>query len=109
MRVGAERPAARGARTRRREVAPRLALRPDARLPRAAIATTDDAVDDVHAVEADVDRVVDLEVLARNWWAIALRGVAAIVFGVLTLLVPGVSLAVLVLLFGSYALVDGIF
>jgi uncharacterized membrane protein HdeD (DUF308 family) len=47
--------------------------------------------------------------LARRWWAVVVRGVAAIVFGVLTLLVPGVTLAALVLLFGAYAIVEGIF
>ncbi|MGZ4822805.1 MAG: HdeD family acid-resistance protein [Terriglobales bacterium] len=48
-------------------------------------------------------------VLATNWWAIALRGVAGIVFGILALLVPGAAIAALVILFGAYALVDGIF
>lgn len=43
------------------------------------------------------------------WWAIALRGVAAVVFGILALVLPGVTFAVLVLLFGSYALVEGLF
>lgn len=52
---------------------------------------------------------VDMESLARNWWAVALRGAAAIIFGILTLILPGVTLAVLVLLFGGYALVDGVF
>ena len=47
--------------------------------------------------------------LARNWWAIALRGVAAVVFGVLALLLPGTTLAALVLLFGAYAIVEGVF
>jgi uncharacterized membrane protein HdeD (DUF308 family) len=51
----------------------------------------------------------DADTLARNWWAIALRGVAGIVFGILAFVMPGVTLAVLVLLFGAYALVDGIF
>ena len=46
--------------------------------------------------------------LAANWWAIALRGVAGILFGVLTFVVPGLTLAALVLLFGSYAIVDGV-
>jgi uncharacterized membrane protein HdeD (DUF308 family) len=51
----------------------------------------------------------DTDVLARHWWAIALRGLAAIIFGILAFAMPGVTLAVLVLLFGAYALVDGIF
>ena len=50
-----------------------------------------------------------LDNLARNWWALALRGIAAIVFGVLALLWPGITLWVLVLLFAAYMLVDGIF
>ena len=49
------------------------------------------------------------EVLARNWWAIALRGVVAIMFGVNAWAMPVVTLAALVLLYGSYALVDGVF
>lgn len=48
-----------------------------------------------------------LEILARNWWAVALRGVLALVFGVLALLWPGITVGALVLLFGAYALVDG--
>lgn len=47
--------------------------------------------------------------LARSWWALGLRGLAALVFGVLAILVPGAAVAVLVILFGAYALVDGIF
>ena len=47
--------------------------------------------------------------LARNWWAVALRGIAAVLFGLLTIFIPGVTLVTLVLLFGAYALVDGIF
>ncbi len=47
--------------------------------------------------------------LADNWWAIALRGVAAVLFGAIALFWPPVAVAALVLLFGAYALVDGIF
>src|SRR5258708_7513673 len=50
--------------------------------------------------------VVDMEALARSWWALLLRGGVAILFGVLTFLQPGISLAALVLVFGSYALSD---
>jgi uncharacterized membrane protein HdeD (DUF308 family) len=61
-------------------------------------------------LETRFERVrLDMRSLARNWWAVALRGVAAILFGILTLVWPGISLAALVLLFGAYALVDGVF
>jgi uncharacterized membrane protein HdeD (DUF308 family) len=50
-----------------------------------------------------------LHTLARNWWALALRGVVAVLFGLLTFILPGITLVTLVLLFGAYALVDGIF
>ena len=46
--------------------------------------------------------------LSRNWWMLLLRGLVAIAFGVLTWVQPGISLAALVLLFGIYALADGI-
>ena len=48
------------------------------------------------------------DTLKRGWWRVLLRGVAAIAFGVLTWFQPGISLASLVLVFGLYALVDGI-
>ena len=50
-----------------------------------------------------------LRILADNWWVLLIRGIAAILFGILAFLWPGLTLAVLVLLFGAYALVDGIF
>src|SRR5690606_9690472 len=49
------------------------------------------------------------EMLARYWWALVLRGIAGIVFGVLALLWPGITLEVLVIFFGAYMLVDGVF
>jgi uncharacterized membrane protein HdeD (DUF308 family) len=42
-----------------------------------------------------------------TWWAVGLRGLAAIVFGLLALLLPALTLEALVLLFGVYALVEG--
>src|SRR4051812_31209149 len=48
-------------------------------------------------------------VLAHNWWAVALRGVFAIIFGVIALLLPGAAIGALVLLFAAYMIVDGIF
>jgi uncharacterized membrane protein HdeD (DUF308 family) len=47
--------------------------------------------------------------LTRNWWAVALRGVIAILFGVVALVLPGLTLEILVLFFGAYVLVDGLF
>jgi uncharacterized membrane protein HdeD (DUF308 family) len=47
--------------------------------------------------------------LAKNWWAVAIRGVLAIIFGILTFLVPGAALASFIILFSAYMLVDGVF
>ncbi|MDF2813750.1 MAG: HdeD family acid-resistance protein [Microvirga sp.] len=47
--------------------------------------------------------------LAQNWWAVALRGVFAIVFGLIALFMPGVTMLSLVLFFSAYMLVDGVF
>ena len=45
--------------------------------------------------------------LATNWWALVIRGIAGIVFGILALAWPGITLLTLVFLFAAYALVDG--
>jgi uncharacterized membrane protein HdeD (DUF308 family) len=52
--------------------------------------------------------VVDVDSLSRNWWAVSLRGLAGILFGIITFIAPGISLAALVLLFGAYAFADGV-
>jgi uncharacterized membrane protein HdeD (DUF308 family) len=49
-----------------------------------------------------------LETLTRNWWVLAVRGGIAVVFGVVALIWPGLTVLALVLLFGAYALVDGV-
>src|SRR5687767_8754379 len=46
--------------------------------------------------------------LAQNWWVFLLRGILAIVIGILAFVWPGVTLVSLVLLFGIYAAADGI-
>lgn len=46
--------------------------------------------------------------LARNWWALALRGAAALLLGVLALVLPGVTVATLALTFAAYLLLDGL-
>jgi uncharacterized membrane protein HdeD (DUF308 family) len=50
-----------------------------------------------------------LNLLARRWWLVVLRGVAAIIFGILAITLPGITLATLIILFGAYAFADGIF
>jgi uncharacterized membrane protein HdeD (DUF308 family) len=47
--------------------------------------------------------------LAQNWWALVVRGVAGVLFGIGALMWPPGAVAALVLLFAAYALVDGIF
>jgi uncharacterized membrane protein HdeD (DUF308 family) len=49
-----------------------------------------------------------LETLSRYWWVVALRGAAAVIFGLIALIWPGITLLALVILFGAYALVDGV-
>lgn len=46
--------------------------------------------------------------LAHNWWMLALRGLVAIIFGVLAFVLPGMTLLTLVFLFGAYAIVNGV-
>jgi uncharacterized membrane protein HdeD (DUF308 family) len=49
-----------------------------------------------------------LQTLSRYWWLILLRGIAAIIFGVLAFIWPGITLVTLVLFWGAFALVDGV-
>ena len=46
--------------------------------------------------------------LSRNWWWLALRGIAAILFGIIALAWHGATLRSFMLLFGSLALMDGL-
>jgi uncharacterized membrane protein HdeD (DUF308 family) len=47
--------------------------------------------------------------MTQNWWALALRGLVAVLFGFAAFIWPGITLWMLVGLFGAYALVDGFF
>lgn len=51
---------------------------------------------------------VNIDQLAERWWALVVRGVAAILFGALTFALPSISLLVLLILWAAYALVDGV-
>src|SRR5687768_17353482 len=47
-------------------------------------------------------------ILAHNWWMLLMRGILALVFGLLCVAYPGVTLNVMKIMFGAYALLDGI-
>ncbi len=49
------------------------------------------------------------EVLADNWWAVGLRGILGIIFGLICLLTPGIAVQVFVIMFAAYMFVDGVF
>jgi len=49
------------------------------------------------------------EVLAERWWAVGLRGILAIIFGLICLLTPGIALGAFVIVFAAYMFVDGVF
>jgi uncharacterized membrane protein HdeD (DUF308 family) len=68
--------------------------------------TMDARMDRAGAWPAGDDAMSNL--LAQNWWAIALRGVFAIIFGIIALVMPGAALLAFVLLFAAYMLVDGV-
>jgi uncharacterized membrane protein HdeD (DUF308 family) len=52
---------------------------------------------------------MDATEFAPNWWSLAFRGVAAIIFGIVAWIWPDLTVAALVIIFGAYALVDGVF
>jgi uncharacterized membrane protein HdeD (DUF308 family) len=47
--------------------------------------------------------------LTRNWWLLVLRGVLAIFFGLAAFFMPGLAWLSLIVLFGTYAILDGAF
>src|SRR6266403_6028530 len=50
-----------------------------------------------------------IEALKRHWWVPVIRGIAAIVFGIIAFTHPGLAATTLVLFFGAWVLIDGIF
>ena len=49
-----------------------------------------------------------MNITGWRWWTLALRGLAAVALGLLSVLAPGVTFVSVVLTFGIYALVDGV-
>ena len=49
------------------------------------------------------------ELLAQHWWAVGLRGILAIIFGLICLLTPGIAVGAFVIVFAAYMFVDGAF
>lgn len=50
-----------------------------------------------------------MDQLAGTWWLFLIRGICAIIFGILALIWPGITLLTLVIFFGAYAIVSGVF
>lgn len=50
-----------------------------------------------------------VQIVADNWWMLLIRGIIAILFGIAAFAWPGLTLLTLTLLWGAYAIVDGIF
>lgn len=50
-----------------------------------------------------------LRALSEYWWVLLIRGIAAVIFGVIALAWPGLTAYALLLTFGIYAIVDGVF
>ena len=49
------------------------------------------------------------DILADSWWAVGIRGIAAIVFGLICIVNPGLALTAFIYVFAAYMLVDGVF
>ena len=49
------------------------------------------------------------DMLANNWWAVALRGVVTVLFGIAAFGLPLVSMLSLVMVFAAFRFVDGVF
>lgn len=50
-----------------------------------------------------------LRSMAQHWWLMLLRGIAAVIFGLLAFFMPGITALTLVFIWGAYTFADGIF
>lgn len=55
-----------------------------------------------------MQHTLDAQIISQNWWMLALRGVLAILFGLVALFLPGIALLAFIVVFAVYALVDGV-
>jgi uncharacterized membrane protein HdeD (DUF308 family) len=53
-------------------------------------------------------RIPLVDLLSKNWWMVLIRGGAALIFGLLTWFYPFISILIMVMFFGVYALIDGV-
>jgi len=60
-------------------------------------------------IESTEIALLDVDELARRWWTLVVRGLAAVTFGVLTLAMPRISLLSLVMVWAAYVFADGVF
>ncbi|HEX2621963.1 MAG TPA: HdeD family acid-resistance protein [Phototrophicaceae bacterium] len=49
-----------------------------------------------------------LTAMSKSWWVFLLRGILSILFGITALIMPGLTLATLIIVFGVYAVIDGV-
>jgi len=65
----------------------------------------------MHTRQGDLSTLLSahgLHALTRNWWLLLLRGIVSIIFGVVAFSWPGLTVVALALLFGAFALADGV-
>ncbi len=74
----------------------------------AAVAVDDQIKRDFASIETNVASPEPTTGVARDWWALVVRGVAAALIGVAAFVSPGITLSAVMLLFGAYALAEGV-
>jgi uncharacterized membrane protein HdeD (DUF308 family) len=55
-----------------------------------------------------INPLAQAQIMQRSWMSLLFRGVLAIIFGIIALVAPGIALLAIIIVFGAYALVDGI-